>query len=125
MKLNENTIYLGNCLEVMQDFLDESVNCVVTSPPYWGLRDYNLDPLIWDSDNGCLHEWGDLIQVDTRKCNVGKKRWNHNPKPDDKIPQHIKANQGNICNKMWCLAWFAWIGANAGVVCKAHSRYFQ
>ncbi|MGH7180104.1 MAG: DNA methyltransferase, partial [Tepidisphaeraceae bacterium] len=22
---------------------DESVNCCVTSPPYWGLRDYKVD----------------------------------------------------------------------------------
>lgn len=24
---------------------DESVDCVVTSPPYWSLRDYQLEPL--------------------------------------------------------------------------------
>lgn len=23
---------------------DQSVHCVVTSPPYWGLRDYGLGP---------------------------------------------------------------------------------
>ena len=27
---------------------DQSVQCVVTSPPYWGLRDYGLSPLTWD-----------------------------------------------------------------------------
>lgn len=26
---------------------DESVQCAVTSPPYWGLRDYGIPPLIW------------------------------------------------------------------------------
>lgn len=30
----------GDCLEVMRTLPDESVNCIVTSPPYWGLRDY-------------------------------------------------------------------------------------
>jgi len=34
-------IYQGNCIEVLKDFHDESIDCVVTSPPYWGLRDYN------------------------------------------------------------------------------------
>ncbi len=34
-------IYQGNCIEVLKDFPDESIDCVVTSPPYWGLRDYN------------------------------------------------------------------------------------
>jgi DNA modification methylase len=27
---------------------DDSVQCVVTSPPYWGLRDYGLPPSVWD-----------------------------------------------------------------------------
>ena len=33
-------IYNGNCIEVLKDFPDESIDCVVTSPPYWNLRDY-------------------------------------------------------------------------------------
>ena len=33
-------IYQGNCIEVLKDFPDESIDCVVTSPPYWGLRNY-------------------------------------------------------------------------------------
>ena len=38
-----NTIYHGDVLEVLKTFPDECVNCVVTSPPYWGLRDYGVD----------------------------------------------------------------------------------
>ncbi len=30
-------------LEQLKSLPDESVNCVVTSPPYWGLRDYGQD----------------------------------------------------------------------------------
>ena len=37
------TLYQGDCLEVMRTLPDESVDCVVTSPPYWGLRDYGAD----------------------------------------------------------------------------------
>ena len=33
----------GDCREVMAGMADESVHCVVTSPPYWGLRDYGVD----------------------------------------------------------------------------------
>lgn len=36
----EGTIYQGDALEVLRTLPDESVNCCVTSPPYWGLRDY-------------------------------------------------------------------------------------
>ena len=33
----------GDCLEVLRTLPDESVHCCVTSPPYWGLRDYGVD----------------------------------------------------------------------------------
>ena len=34
------TVMQGDCLESLKSLGDESVNCCVTSPPYWGLRDY-------------------------------------------------------------------------------------
>lgn len=36
-------IITGNCIDVLEDMDDESVDCVVTSPPYYGLRDYGVD----------------------------------------------------------------------------------
>lgn len=36
-------ILQGDCLEVLKTLPDESVHCCVTSPPYWGLRDYGVD----------------------------------------------------------------------------------
>lgn len=38
-----NKVIQGDCLEVMKTIPDESINCVVTSPPYWALRDYGVD----------------------------------------------------------------------------------
>ena len=38
---------------------DESVHCVVTSPPYWNLRDYGLAPSVWGGDPECPHYWSD------------------------------------------------------------------
>ena len=32
----------GDCLEKLKTLADSSVDCVVTSPPYWGLRDYGV-----------------------------------------------------------------------------------
>lgn len=40
MELLRNHIYTGNCLQVLRELPDSSVHCCVTSPPYWGLRDY-------------------------------------------------------------------------------------
>lgn len=34
------TIINGDCRTALRQLPDESVNCCVTSPPYWGLRDY-------------------------------------------------------------------------------------
>ena len=33
-------ILTGDCRDLLATLRDESVRCVVTSPPYWGLRDY-------------------------------------------------------------------------------------
>lgn len=36
-------IYLGDALEVLKTFDSEMIDCVITSPPYWRLRDYGVD----------------------------------------------------------------------------------
>lgn len=36
------TILIGDVLERLRDLPNESVHCVVVSPPYWGLRDYGV-----------------------------------------------------------------------------------
>ena len=37
------TIYEGDCREILAGLPSDSVDCVVTSPPYWGLRDYGTE----------------------------------------------------------------------------------
>jgi DNA modification methylase len=50
-------LYVGDALEVLRELPDESVHCVVTSPPYWGLRDYGTEA--WDGgDAECAHRTG-------------------------------------------------------------------
>jgi len=36
-------IFVGDCVESMRSLPDASVQCCVTSPPYWGLRDYGCE----------------------------------------------------------------------------------
>ena len=38
--LNKATIYVGDVLAGIKHIPDNSIQCCVTSPPYWGLRDY-------------------------------------------------------------------------------------
>jgi DNA modification methylase len=40
-------ILTGHVLDRLADLPVESVHCVVTSPPYYGLRDYGIEPQIW------------------------------------------------------------------------------
>ena len=48
----------GDVREVLKSFDDESVQCVVTSPPYWGLRDYGT--ATWEGgDDDCDHTIND------------------------------------------------------------------
>ena len=51
---------------------DESVHCVVTSPPYWSLRDYGLEPSVWGGDPDCLHYWGDGVAPPVARSGDGK-----------------------------------------------------
>jgi site-specific DNA-methyltransferase (cytosine-N4-specific) len=47
-------VIIGDALEQLRLLPDESVNCCVTSPPYYGLRDYGTAQ--WDGgDDGCRH----------------------------------------------------------------------
>jgi DNA modification methylase len=41
--MNYAKIFVGDNRQIMQSMPNESVQCVVTSPPYWGLRDYGHD----------------------------------------------------------------------------------
>lgn len=42
--MNDNhQIIVGDCIDTMRTLADGSVQCCVTSPPYYGLRDYGVD----------------------------------------------------------------------------------
>ena len=37
------SVMIGDCITSMQSMSEKSVQCCVTSPPYFGLRDYGVD----------------------------------------------------------------------------------
>jgi DNA modification methylase len=49
------TILTGDCREQLRTLPAESVQCCVTSPPYWGLRDYGVEGMIGLEDS--FPEW--------------------------------------------------------------------
>lgn len=51
------TLYAGDVLRVLRELPDATSDCVVTSPPYWGLRDYGTG--YWSGGNPtCTHDGG-------------------------------------------------------------------
>jgi DNA modification methylase len=50
VKMKVNEIYHGDALEQLRLLPDKSVNCIVTSSPYWNLRDYQVDGQIGMED---------------------------------------------------------------------------
>jgi len=48
------TLYVADCREAMAAMPERSVHCVVSSPPYWGLRDYGIPPVDWQDGDRCV-----------------------------------------------------------------------
>lgn len=47
-------LYQGHALSILKGLPSESVDCAITSPPYWGLRTYKTEPQIWGGWTGEL-----------------------------------------------------------------------
>jgi len=51
----KDAVHQGDALEILRLLPDKIVQCCVTSPPYWGLRDYGHRRW-FDEDPSCQHE---------------------------------------------------------------------
>lgn len=108
-------LIIGDCRAVLPTLAAGSVQCVVTSPPYYGLRDYGVPPSIWGGNPDCEHEWGDQIAANATN-HTGKARWNHTRNGRDELQPVEKrvarlrttVKQGQFCQK--CNAWAGTIG---------------
>lgn len=55
--MDDIQILQGDCREVLRTLPEESVQCIVTSPPYWGLRKYaGEQELVWEPSEPRLAE---------------------------------------------------------------------
>jgi hypothetical protein len=86
---------------------NESVQTAVTSPPYWGLRDYGTEPLIWGGDPECAHDWGEQWW---KSCggaysSGNKIKWQHGAQRAEEPLRrgHPKVPAGAFC--VICRAW--------------------
>lgn len=60
--LCENCLVIGDCIKAMRKFPDSCVQSIVTSPPYWSLRDYGIEGQI-GLDESMYDYIGSLAQL--------------------------------------------------------------
>jgi len=101
-----NKIHCADSFEFMKLIPDGVIDMFITSPPYWGLRDYGVEQ-IFNGDPGCKHNWGfsqvehDNLRYRGHNANVGS---NKNPE----IHKGKKKSGGQFCCS--CGAWRGQIG---------------
>lgn len=96
-------LLVGNAGAQMSKLADNSVHVIVTSPPYYRLRDYGTEPQEWGGDQGCEHSFGEAtIQRDTRGTAgtglAGGPQWE---------ARRFDRNLGSFCS---CGAWRGELG---------------
>jgi len=98
----------GDARTILRGIPADFFHCVVTSPPYYGLRKYDGGEEIWDGGLNCEHEWeieapprrsrkiGDIVNLNskevTNRGNLG-----------------IELTPTSFCSK--CAAWKGQLGA--------------
>jgi len=67
-------VHCGDSLALLRRLPDKCINTCVTSPPYWGLRDYGLPPTIWGGNSGCWHQWNEEELITNRSGGFSEKQ---------------------------------------------------
>lgn len=94
-----NKLYLGHAVDVLKTFPDECVDCFITSPPYWNLRNYQTNPIVWVVGKDCDHEWADEIKTGQ---STPQTKWK-------KAKEAFSQTTSSFCKK--CGAWRGELGA--------------
>jgi site-specific DNA-methyltransferase (cytosine-N4-specific) len=100
----------GHSLHVLRTLESESVDCIITSPPYWQLRDYKSEPILWDDDPNCEH---DFVQH-RLPPKTGGKATGKTYKKVEPFGHHIEHDIiSNFCSK--CNAWHGSLGLEPSI----------
>jgi len=103
--LKVNKLYNMDCREGLALLEDESIDCCISSPPYYRLRDYEIEPSIWDGNPNCEHEFE--IEQFKNLCD----------RTDKGIHEYIKntdiSNISGFCKK--CNAWKGCLGLEPSI----------
>ena len=104
----------GNVLEVLKAMPSESVDLIVTSPPYYSLRQYPSEAnIIWGGDPNCEHEWETIVKpkpggIPKKKSGIGN--WDRQREKEEFADAILKGGplKSAFCKK--CGAWYGQLG---------------
>ena len=107
----------GHAPLLLRAMPSESVQCVVTSPPYWGLRSYGTSPQIWGPEpcgrstpkSEWQHDWGESITVVKGGAGQNKGLRNAEDYREARDTQAQTIQQGAFCRR--CGAWRGELGS--------------
>lgn len=98
-------IILGNSLEVLKEMPEDSLQTCGTSPPYYNQRLYEGDPVIFDAQPDCEHEWTKAPTFSTKTGKQGSTEFTKNP---SLVESMKKPEPGMFC--IHCNAFNGFLG---------------
>lgn len=93
-------ILVGDARERLRNLPDESVQCVVTSPAYLGLRDYGTEPQVWGGNLSCRHVWAGTPRPARRR-----------QVPESKQSSNAGSCRDKVTTAVYCRDCGAWRGS--------------
>ena len=101
-----NRVICGDNLKILPSFPANSIDCIITSVPYWGLRDYGEEAnKIWDGDKLCEHQWNTQV---TKRDNLQPSKVGKNTMVGSNKNLAIKT--GEMVSNSFCIKCNAWYG---------------
>jgi DNA modification methylase len=99
------TLHFGDNRDILPTLPEDSVDCVLTSPPYWGLRTYGEQATsIWGGSKDCEHDFIDNEEI----VRMNKTKWKEGNKIMDEADLHEYRKRGDSTCR--CGAWRGELG---------------
>lgn len=114
--METNKIFNEACLDTLRAMPDDYLDCVITSPPYYGMRNYGTNAQIWGGEPDCTHTWGKHLRhpnFDSRSPEE-KRRQGGTVGNNLETAQNSAMSGGNFC--MECNAWKGELGSEPNVL---------
>lgn len=92
---------------------DKKVHLIMTSPPYWGKRDYGLAPQIYGGQVGCEHKWGEERSIKIGRSDGGRDISGGGGNYQGDGPHKSEISSGQFCQH--CTAWRGSLGLEPSI----------